>query len=75
MQQSNPADTVKKVVGIAGGSALIAPIAPPILHGIAGIAVIGLGLFAAGSLVMKATGSIRDIGNQMKPKETNKRGI
>ncbi len=75
MEQSNPADTVKKVVGIAGGTALIAPVAPPILHGIAGIAVIGLGLFAAGSLVMKATGSIREIGNQMTAKESKKRSI
>jgi hypothetical protein len=75
MQQSNPANTVTKVVGIAGGTALIAPIAPPILHGIAGIAVIGLGLFAAGSLVMKATQSIKEIGNQMQPKETKKRSV
>jgi hypothetical protein len=69
MKQSNPADTVKNVVGVAGGTALIAPIAPPLLHGIAGIAVVGIGLFAAGSLVMKASETIREMGYQIKPKK------
>ncbi|NTV03060.1 MAG: hypothetical protein HGB04_09840 [Chlorobiaceae bacterium] len=65
MEQSNPSDMVKNVVG-AAGTALIAPIAPPILHGIAGIAVVGLGLFAAGSLIMKAGGAIGGVENPLK---------
>lgn len=65
MEQSNPGDMVKNVVGVAG-TALIAPVAPPILHGIAGIAVVGLGLFAAGSLVMKAAGAIGGMENPLK---------
>lgn len=73
MEPSNQGDMVKNIVGVAGGTALVAPIAPPILHGIAGIAVVGIGLFAAGSLVMNATKTIRDFGNQMKPKEPVKK--
>jgi hypothetical protein len=65
-QQSNPVDMVKKVVGIAGGTALIAPVAPPILHGLAGIAVVGLGLFAVGSVVKKAAGVIGEMDNPLK---------
>ncbi len=72
MKQSNATDTLKNVVGVAGGSALIAPIAPPLLHGIAGIAVIGIGLFAAGSLVMKASESVSEFGRGIKPKEVKK---
>jgi hypothetical protein len=78
MEQSNPADMVKNVAGIAGvagGAALVAPAAPlvpPILHGMAGIAVVGLGLFAAGSLVMKAADSIKGIVNSQKPRGTTR---
>ncbi|NTU59055.1 MAG: hypothetical protein HGB00_09120 [Chlorobiaceae bacterium] len=71
MSQSNPADLVKNAVGIAGGAALIAPaapLAPPILHGLAGIAVIGFGLFAAGSLVMKGAEALSGMGNSLKQK-------
>jgi len=71
MSQPNPADMVKNTVGIAGGAALLAPaapLAPPILHGLAGIAVVGVGLFAAGSLVMKAAEAL-GLGNPMKPKD------
>jgi hypothetical protein len=32
-------------------------------------------LFAAGSLVMKATQSIGKLGSQMQPKETKKRSV
>ena len=67
-QQSNTVDMVKKVVGVAGGTALIAPVAPPILHGLAGIAVVGFGLFAVGSVVMKTAGAIGKLDNPLKPK-------
>lgn len=62
MEQSNTADMVKKVVGVAGGGALIAPVAPPILHGLAGIAVVGAGALAVGALVMKAAQAVGGMG-------------
>ena len=65
MEQANSTDMVKNVVGVAG-TALIAPVAPPILHGIAGIAVVGLGLFAAGSLVMKVAGAVGGTENPLQ---------
>jgi len=70
MSHSNPAEIVKNVVGI-GGTVLLAPVAPPILHGLAGIAVVGLGLFTAGSLVMKAADAMKGIDNPLKPNESN----
>ncbi len=73
MNQPNPADIVKNVVGI-GGTVLLAPVAPPILHGLAGIAIVGFGAFAVGSLVMKAGSALTEIGNMMQPKSTNDQG-
>lgn len=73
MSQPNPADMVKNTVGIAGGAALLAPaapLAPPILHGLAGIAVVGFSLFAVGSLVMKGAEALTGMGNSLKPKST-----
>jgi len=73
MSLPNPADMVKNSVGIAGGAALLAPaapLAPPILHGLAGIAVVGFGLFAVGSLVMKGAEALTGMGNSLKPKGT-----
>ncbi len=40
-------------VKVAAPAILLAPVAVPILHGLTGIAVVGLGLFAAGTLVNK----------------------
>jgi hypothetical protein len=40
-------------VKVAVPAVLLAPVAIPVLHGIAGIAVVGLGLFAAGTIVSK----------------------
>ncbi|MBO8092388.1 MAG: hypothetical protein J7D60_03655 [Prosthecochloris sp.] len=60
MEQTNPAKLVTTAVGIAGGSALIAPVAVPALHGIAGIAIVGLGAVAVGSVVYKAAGSFTE---------------
>lgn len=72
MDQSNPAGMVKNIVGVAGGAALVAPVAPPLLHGLAGIAVVGLGAFAVGSLVMKAAESLTGMENPFAPKEPKK---
>ena len=59
MDQNNPAKIVTTAVGVAGGSALLAPVAVPTLHGLAGIAVVGLGIFAVGSVVCKAAESLK----------------
>ncbi len=61
MNLSNPLNIVKTAVGV-GGSLLAAPVAVPVLHGLAGIALVGVGLFAAGSLVAKTAGAIKGIG-------------
>jgi hypothetical protein len=47
-------------IGIAGGSALLAPVAVPTLHGIAGIAVVGLGFYVSGSAVINTTGFLNE---------------
>jgi len=68
MGQPDTANIVKNVVGVAGGAALLAPVAPPLLHGLAGLAVVGLGIFAAGSLVFKAAEAFQGMENPLKPK-------
>ncbi len=40
-------------VKVAAPAILLAPVAVPILQGLTGIAVVGLGLFAAGTIVSK----------------------
>jgi hypothetical protein len=72
MFQPTPVKVVTTAVGVAGGSALIAPVAMPVLHGLAGIAVVGFGVFAVGSLAFKAAGALNGIGNPLKPKEERK---
>ncbi len=44
---------IKEALGVAAPAALLAPVAMPVLHGLTGIAVVGLGLFAAGKVVTK----------------------
>ncbi len=53
MDQNNQVKNIKNAVGVAGGAALLAPVGIPILHGLSGVAVVGLGLFAAGTVVVK----------------------
>lgn len=79
MNPSNPENMLKTAVGVAGGAVLIAPAAPvvapvaiPALHGLAGIAVVGVSLFAVGSLVVKAAGALSSLNNPLKPKGDGK---
>ncbi len=44
---------IKEVIGVSAPAVLLAPVAVPILHGLSGLAVVGLGLFAAGKVVTK----------------------
>lgn len=50
----NPITTAASAVGVVGGAIALAPVAVPTLHGIAGIAVIGLGVYATGTAVYNA---------------------
>lgn len=62
MEQPISGDVLKTAVGVAGGSALIAPalpIAMPLIHGLAGIALVGAGIFA----VVQAAEAISSVGN------------
>lgn len=56
----NPVLTAATAVGVAGGGALLAPVAAPALHGIAGIAVVGFGVYATGSAVLNVTRFLND---------------
>lgn len=49
---------LKQIVGVTAPAVLLAPIAAPVLHGLTGIAVVGLGLFAAGKVVSKTVGAL-----------------
>ncbi len=68
MIHSESANMFKNAVGVAGGAALIAPIAPiapPLIHGLAGIAVVGLGIFAAGALILNGAEALKETGGQL----------
>ncbi|NTU54088.1 MAG: hypothetical protein HGA97_10395 [Chlorobiaceae bacterium] len=54
----NPVTSAVTAVGIVGGAALLAPLAVPALHGLAGLALVGFGVYATGSAVKSATGLI-----------------
>ncbi len=73
MYENNPAKIVTTAVGVAGGSVLFAPVAVPALHGLAGLAVVGLGVFAIGSVVSGAAGSLKGtIDTSRSKKEVHK---
>jgi hypothetical protein len=46
-------NVLKTAATVAGAGALLSPAGLPILQGIAGIAFVGLGIFAAGTAAMK----------------------
>lgn len=69
MEQPSQENLVKTAVGVAGGAALFSPMGMPIVHGLAGIAVVGLGIFAAGTIVMKTAEALKGFENPLRPKE------
>ena len=69
MEQGGQDNLVKTAVGVAGGAAILSPVGMPIVHGLAGIAVVGLGVFAAGSLAFKAIGAVTGMENPLQPKQ------
>lgn len=70
MEQNGTDNVMKTVVGVAGGAALFSPIGMPIVHGLAGLAVAGLGIFTVGSLAFKAIGAVSGMENPFLPKES-----
>jgi hypothetical protein len=72
MEQGGPDNLVKTAVGVAGGAALFSPMGMPIMHGLAGIAVAGLSIFAVGSLAFKAVGAISGISGMENPLKPHK---
>ena len=52
-QEPIQGNVLKTAATVAGAGALLSPAGFPILQGIAGIAVVGLGIFAAGTAAMK----------------------
>ena len=56
----NPVTTAAAAVGVAGGAVVLAPVAVPTLHGLAGIAVVGLGAYATGSAVANAASFLNE---------------
>ncbi|TCD47134.1 hypothetical protein [Chlorobium sp. N1] len=57
MEINLPEPNLKNVAG-AAGTALLLPLGMPIVHGVAGLAVAGLGIFAAGTAVTKVAGAV-----------------
>ncbi|NTV01324.1 MAG: hypothetical protein HGB04_00870 [Chlorobiaceae bacterium] len=69
MEKGGQDNMVKTAVGVVGGAALLSPVGMPIVHGLAGLAVAGLGIFAAGSLAFKAVGAVTGMENPLQPKK------
>ncbi|MBN1928791.1 MAG: hypothetical protein JW764_04565 [Chlorobiaceae bacterium] len=66
-QEPIQGNVLKTAAGVAGAGALLSPVGIPILQGLAGIAVVGVGIFAAGTAVMKVGEMISGGLNQAKP--------
>lgn len=73
MEQGDSNTMLKTTVGVVGGAALLSPVGMPIVHGLAGLAVAGLGIFTAGSLAFKAIGSLAGMEHLLQPKQTIER--
>ncbi|NTU94399.1 MAG: hypothetical protein HGB29_10195 [Chlorobiaceae bacterium] len=73
MEQGGTDTMVKTAVGVAGGAALLSPIGMPIVHGLAGLAIAGFGIFTAGSLAFKAIGAVTGMENPFLPKQSIER--
>ena len=69
MEQGDQNNMVKTAIGVAGGAVLFSPICMPIIHGLAGIAVSGLGIFSVGSLAFKVIGAISGMENPLQPRQ------
>jgi phosphoribosylcarboxyaminoimidazole (NCAIR) mutase len=66
-QEPIQGNILKTAATVAGAGALLSPVGLPILQGLAGIAVAGIGIFAAGTAAMKAAEMIGGAFGQAKP--------
>lgn len=75
MEHQNLIGSTATVLGIAGGAVLLAPIAAPTLHGIAGIAVVGMGVCTTGSALINATNFLSDTATGIMTDGENVAGL
>jgi hypothetical protein len=68
-QEPIQGNVLKTAATVAGAGALLSPAGIPILQGIAGIAFVGLGIFAAGTAAMKVGEMISGGFGQSKPQQ------
>ncbi|TNJ40324.1 hypothetical protein FGF66_00760 [Chlorobaculum thiosulfatiphilum] len=69
-QEPIQGNVLKTAATVAGAGALLSPVGLPILQGLAGIAFVGVGLFAAGTAAMKVGEMISGgIGQSKPPRE------
>lgn len=66
-QEPIQGNILKTAAGVAGAGALLSPVGLPVLQGLAGIAFVGVGLFAAGTAAKKVAEMIAGGLNQAKP--------
>lgn len=52
-QEPIQGNVLKTAAGVAGAGALLSPVGIPILQGLAGLAVVGAGIFVAGTAAKK----------------------
>ncbi|WP_449258661.1 hypothetical protein [Chlorobium limicola] len=71
----NPLASAAAALGIAGGAALLAPVAAPTLHGLAGIAVVGFGVYASGSTLVNAKNFLGETASGILAEGTNAAGL
>ncbi|MBM3422863.1 MAG: hypothetical protein FJY09_06410 [Chlorobi bacterium] len=71
----NPLASAAAALGIAGGTALLAPVAAPTLHGLAGIAVVGFGVYASGSTLVNAANFLSETASGILAEGTSTAGL
>jgi len=59
MESLNPPDGLLKTAAGVAGAAAVAPLALPLLPAVAGLAVVGLGIFAAGSILGQVVDGVK----------------
>ncbi|MBM3162378.1 MAG: hypothetical protein FJZ79_03450 [Chlorobi bacterium] len=58
MESMNPPDGLLKTVAGVAGAAVVGPLVAPFMPVLAGLAVAGLGIFAAGSIIGQVADSV-----------------
>jgi len=58
MESPNPMDMAVKTAAGVAGAAVVGPLAAPLMPVLTGLAVVGLGVFAAGSIIGQVADSV-----------------